>query len=154
MDPARNIPSASSIDEIVELDGVIMRMAAYLARGRKVQGVPFKVHPSSPKLRIFNSVFAFDNPNLVGLRRLARAWKKTMARRNNLLLWMSDKPLPSHFPSPPNCFRIIEGKAAVTLWYRLRQNWIDCHPDIGRLKDDSASQPKLCGHEPLGVIGH
>ncbi|MGI9423066.1 MAG: hypothetical protein ACR2PA_07725 [Hyphomicrobiaceae bacterium] len=151
MDPARNVPLPSSVHEVLVLESVIMRMATYLARGRKVQGVPFKAHPSSPKLRIYNSVFAFDNPHVVGLRRLARAWRKTIGCRNNLILWMTDGPLPHDFPLPPSCFRIVKGDSAMALWDRVRNNWINCHPNVGRLRDDPTSRPEQCESKLFGA---
>ena len=152
MDPAQNLPPASSTEEILVLDRVIMRMATYLARGRLVQGVPFKAHPSSPKLRIFNSVFAFDHSHVVGLRRLARAWNKTIECKNNILLWMVSEPFPPNFPPPPKCFRILKGDEAMTSWARLRDNWINCHPDIDRLHNDPVSRSEDCRKELHAVL--
>ena len=131
--------------EIMTLNGVYISMGSSLHKGQMVHASPLKMHLSkSPNLKIYNSIFLLDNPQMIGIKRLRRAWQKIIDCRNNVLLWATKAPLPREFPALPRCFTMYNGDAALAFWRRARQNWIDCHPHIERFTQDPPSVSRRC----------
>ena len=144
VDPAKKKINLKSAQELT-LNAVLMRLTPYSYRNRATHGMPFKTHEKSPQLNIHNSLFAFETPDLIGYRRLARAWQKLDDCSNNVILWFPSEPIPDAFKMPPaHCFRIVKGVKARTYWERAKKNWIDCHPEIVRFAMDPKSEPAKC----------
>jgi hypothetical protein len=129
---------------VVTLDGVLMKMKAYLTEGAVVDASPFKFDETSNKIIVKNTIIAYDNANLKSTQRTQRAWNKMQSCSNNLILWLPDQAMPSDYPTPPSCFQIIKGQAARDLWTRARQNWINCHPKTRLASGDVAGNASQC----------
>jgi hypothetical protein len=118
-------------NDVITLDGVLMRMESYLYKGKITHGSYFKTDSgnfdSTPDLRLFNNVFAIENPNHESLARLQAAWDHVVASSNNYLLNLSDTPLPADYPKPPAGFTILQGQSARDYWVKVRDTWIAEH---------------------------
>lgn len=129
---------------------VLMRMQSYPYKDEVEQGPPLKLDEAGPRIEMHDSILAMDDRNVVSQRRLGIGWERIGKCSGNLLLWTADGPYPKKFARPPECFRIVEGEEARTLWQDARRNWIDCHPLIGRFPEDEASMPADCDPDGLG----
>lgn len=147
-DGAERSPGSSP----VVLRGVLMRMQSYLYKDETVQGPPLKIDEAVPEIEVYDSIIAMDDRDTVSQLRLGIGWTRIGKCSGNLLLWTADKPWPKKFARPPDCFRIVEGEDARTLWQQARRNWIDCHPGVERFDEDQASAPLACDPEAYG--GH
>jgi hypothetical protein len=132
------------------LTGVLMRLQPYLYKGGVKHGALIKADAASPRLVVYDSVFALTDAENVSPQQITIGWDKIGECRNNLLLWMSDRPLPDELAAPPSCFRIARGDQARSLWESARQNWIDCHSAAVRFADDSAPDPLACEGSSYG----
>jgi len=134
LDPASN--ERDGTQEIVRIDGTLIRMHAYLAKGDITHQAPVKASDMSPSLRIVGSIFALASANMRGFRRLERTWKRTIESRDNLLLWLPDEPIPSALPLPPSGFRVLTGSDARAHWDKAHLQWITAHQDVARFSDE------------------
>jgi hypothetical protein len=140
-------PSSRSLDgtsRTLTVLGALIRATPYLYRGESRMAPPIKASASSPRLRVVDSVFAMEGDTEVNWSQLAASWDRIADCRGNLFLWISDTPWPADVARPPSCFRFVQGLEARALWGRIRDNWIDCHPEIDRFPDDQASNPLAC----------
>ncbi|NSY39569.1 hypothetical protein [Leisingera sp. ANG59] len=134
----KNMADASH--EVLEIDGLLMRMESYLFKGQMTHQSPFKMESKSPQLSITDSVIAIDNVNHIGDSRLQLAWDKTIHSSNNVFLNLSDDPLPSDYPMPPSGWTVLEGQEARDYWDAAQADWIASH-DGDALPDEGGNQP-------------
>ena len=109
-----------------------------------------------PRFKIHNTIFATDGwPDSKGQSaRQQNAWDHTVKCSNNVVAWLSDAPIPSGFPMPPNrCFRVVKGQEARNLWNAAKQNWINCHPKVEHIPGDPAANPSQCDPNAYGGGG-
>lgn len=124
------------------LDRVLMRVQSYPYRendGRETvrPGSFIKGHFASPAVEIYDSIFAFDTPSSGMNHRMTTIFNsKLTSCADNMLLWMSDEAFPNNFPQPPGCFTIVTGAEARRIWERARADWINRHPEVGRVAGD------------------
>ncbi|PZX10154.1 parallel beta helix pectate lyase-like protein [Palleronia aestuarii] len=119
-----NTPS-SARTRIVELRGVLLKMAVYSYRGQPTQGPPFKVTRNSPSLLIRDSVIAVAATTDLDLNRLQTAFDNLKSgSSNNYFLNLTDDPLPRDYPTIPSAFRYLQGKAARDHWSTVRNAWL------------------------------
>jgi hypothetical protein len=118
---------SDATDELLEIDGVLMRMESYLFKGQMTHQSPFKMESKSPNLSITDTVIAIDNVNHIGQQRLQKAWDKTIESSGNVFLNLSDSPLPSSYPMPPAGWTVLQGQAARDYWDTARADWIANH---------------------------
>lgn len=111
-------------DHLVILERLLMRMETFSYRGRVTHGAMFKVEDSSPGLIIRDSVFAISDVNHAGQRRMKIAWGKVRDASGNVLLNLTDTPLPKDYPLPAHGFDILEGAEARAHWERVAAGWI------------------------------
>jgi hypothetical protein len=120
-------------DNIVTMDGMLLRMKEYLYKGEMTHGSPFKLDKGTgaddvvPSLRFINNVVAIEDVNHIGQERLQRTWDKTVASSGNVFLNLSDTPLPSDYPKPGEGWTILQGQAAREYWDKARAAWVDNH---------------------------
>ena len=130
----------------VEISGSLFRLREFpSAEGRWSMGSLVKNDPRAPRIVLKNSIIALDSD------RAPRwsdswpiTWQKLSGASNNLLLWLSDRPMPPGFALPPQGFRLITGAKARATWAEARRNWIDCHPRVRRLPGDPQSRFNAC----------
>jgi hypothetical protein len=134
VDPAKN--ARDGTQQIVRIDGSLIHMHAYLAKGEITHQAPIKAVDQSPRLRITGSVFALAAANMRGFHRLERTWRLTIESRDNVLLWLPDEPIPPALPMPPSGFRLLTGARARGYWDKARLQWISAHRDVARFSDD------------------
>ena len=118
---------ADASHEVLEIDGLLMRMESYLFKGRMTHQSPFKMESKSSQLSISNTVIAIEDVNHIGDSRLQLAWDKTIHSSNNVFLNLSDDPLPSDYPMPPAGWEILEGQEARDYWDAAQTDWIASH---------------------------
>lgn len=134
----------------VTLDGLLIRMEDYPYKDDVRHALPIKIEGWNAKLDIRNSVIAMETRDLIGGKHIEKMWRSVNKCSNNLLLWISDHPIPRALKKRPRCFRIASGDKAKELWYRAKRNWIDCHSGIARFEDDRASEPGRCRTDQYG----
>jgi hypothetical protein len=135
VDPAKN--DRDGTNEVVHIDGSLIHMHAYLAKGEITHQTPVKAVDQSPRLRITGSVFALAAANMRGFHRLERTWRLAIECRDNMLLWLPDEPMPFEFPMPPSGFRVLKGIDARRYWDKARLHWITAHQDVARFTDEA-----------------
>lgn len=128
------------------LSGVLLRLQEFPYKAAPRFGAIVKSDDGGPRVRIDNSVVAISSAGGATWRSY---WERTWAAaqgRNNLLLWLSDSPLPEGLVPPPpgSGFRMMQGKAAAQLWTAAKRNWIDCHPDVRRDSADPVPVRARC----------
>jgi hypothetical protein len=146
----------NGLQETVVLSGLLLRLREYPYRGQNRLGAITKNELVSPSIQMRNSVIAVDyNGGAVWRDYWARGWTKMLNSKNNIFLWLSDEPIPASLPTPPQSagFETLSGLAARRVWERAKQNWIDCHPRIGRMPDDPHSQIRRCDRNYWGGRG-
>ena len=116
--------TSKQTQNVVIFDDVLIRMEKYLDHGKLTHQSPFKVTSNSPSMKIYDSVIAIEDVNHIGQARLAEAWKKTVDASGNYFLNLSDKPLPSSYPTPPKGFTVLQGAEARKFWEAARSDWI------------------------------
>jgi len=116
--------SADQSQQILSIDHVLMRMKSFLYKGEVTHQSPFKVLPTSPGMKIHNSVIAVEDVNHKGQARLELAWDKTIEASGNYFLNLSDQPLPAGYPMPPAGFTVLQGPAARAFWQAASSEWI------------------------------
>jgi len=126
-----NKNSPDSTNEVVIIDNVLMRMQSYLYKGQTTHASPMKMYDNSPMLRITDSVFAVEDPDHIHNWLLDLAWDKTIESSGNVFLNLSDKPLPSDYPTPPSGWTVLQGQAARDYWEEARDDWIATHEGDG-----------------------
>ena len=127
--------SASPVDgsgQTVTLDGVLMRMKSYLYEGEMTHSAMIKTDSATdgevtPNLVFKNNVFAIEDVHHHSYRSMFDAWDHTIQSSNNFLLNLSDEPLPSDYPMPPEGWTVLQGQAARDYWAQAKANWIDNH---------------------------
>lgn len=147
-DPSTGNEYPGIAEKTVTLDGVLMRLKAFLKDGELRHTSPLKMdmrHPM-PKLRIVNSVIAIERPDHGGQDRLARAWTfLTPDSAGNVFLNLSDDPLPSGYPLPPAGWLVMHGPVARAYWQDVRDEWVAGHADMALPGDevpDVAPEPQ------------
>lgn len=97
----------------VVLSGVLIRLADYPYKGEMRFGALIKNNEFSPRLVVRDSVVAIDSRGGRTFRDYwSRTWSSLAHSSNNMLLWLSDEPIPASFPRPPASFRLVTGHAA------------------------------------------
>jgi hypothetical protein len=142
------------------IQGDVVRIRSYAYRedraGDQVFGAIYKSDANSPQMVIENTVIAvepdaFKPGRSVGTftRQWEITWSKIKRCSNNVLLWMPNQgsysaELSSVTKGIPSCFRVVTGSEARSLWENARKNWINCHPKVGRLNEDTKSDAGNC----------
>lgn len=141
--------SPDGSDNVVTIDGVLLRSKSFLNEGQMTHGSPIKMEKSipdiTPNLRIHNTVFAIEDVDHNGQTRLQKAWDKTIESSNNYFLNLSDTPLPSDYPKPLAGWTILQGQQARDHWAMARADWIDRHDDENAspsVPSDPSSDPE------------
>ena len=118
-------------DNVVTLDGILLRSEPFLYKGEFTHGSPFKMNKDdpdvTPSLRIYNSVIAIEDVDHSGQERLAKAWDKTIDAAGNYFLNLSNDALPDDYPLPGKGWTILQGQAARDFWEDSRADWIEHH---------------------------
>ena len=130
----------------VEISGSLFRLREFpAADGHWSMGSLVKNDPRAPRLVLNNNVIALDAGRV---KKWSNSWPITWQKlggaSNNLVLWLSDAPMPPGFALPPSGFRLVTGAKARALWEQARRNWIDCHPRVRRLPGDPQSRFNAC----------
>lgn len=133
-------------DGLVEISGSLFRLQEHRsADGRWSMGSLVKNDPRAPKIRLMNNVIALDADET---KRWADSWQLTWGKlagaSNNLVLWLSDRPIPPGLNLPPEGFRLLKGREARAAWAGAKRNWLDCHPKVARLPGDASSNFARC----------
>jgi hypothetical protein len=114
-------------DNVVTMDGMLLRSKSYLYKGEMTHGSPFKLDKGTgaddvvPSLRFIDNVVAIEDVNHSGEERLQRAWDKTIESSGNVFLNLSETPLPSDYPKPGAGWTILQGQAARDYWEKARR---------------------------------
>ena len=131
----------------VTVQNTFIRMESYLQNGEMTHGSLFKMNTdapeTSPDLRIINSVFAIEDVTHNGYARLKLAWENVVESRGNVFLNLSDTPLPSNYPMPPEGFVILQGQEARDYWAAVEAAWLANHDGVGDV--DVTPLPPLPG---------
>ena len=135
VDPAKN--DRDGTNETVHIDGTLIHMHAYLAKGEVTHQAPVKATDRSPRLRITGSIFALAAANMRGFHRLERTWRLAIECRDNMLVGRPDEPIPSACPMPPTGFRVLKGIDARLYWDKAHSQWIAGHRDVARFSDEA-----------------
>ncbi|CAM4174339.1 hypothetical protein VRRI112168_16775 [Vreelandella rituensis] len=132
-------------------------------------GFGLKMRSATPhSWSIQKSVFAYDDrekPHGNGFAsRFRDALSTTESCSNNVIAWMGDSVWPAKVlverraikeienlnKKFPGCFTILEGREARRFWEGARKNWINCHPQVGRIPKNVS--PKLPNGDPSSDI--
>ncbi len=113
---------------VVTMDGVLLRMQSFLFKGRTTHQSPFKIETNSPSMKIYDSVIAIEDVDHVGVERLRMAWSKTTEASGNFLLNLSDRPFPAKYPVPGDGWTVLQGQAARDHWTTVKEDWIRANP--------------------------
>jgi hypothetical protein len=114
-------------DNVVTMDGMLLRSKSYLYKGEMTHGSPFKLDKGTgaddvvPSLRFIDNVVAIEDVNHSGEERLQRAWDKTIESSGNVFPNLSETPLPSDYPKPGAGWTILQGQAARDYWEKARR---------------------------------
>lgn len=121
--------SADGSDNVVTLDGVLMRSESYLYKGEVTHQSLFKFDKEggNPSLKVIDSVLAIENPDHEGYARLEEAFSQMTEVKNSYYLNLSDDPLPSDYPDIPKGFTVLQGQEARDYWEASRAEWIEEH---------------------------
>ncbi|MER8747917.1 hypothetical protein NKH57_01305 [Mesorhizobium sp. M1050] len=120
-------------DNTVIMDGMLLGMGEYLRKGEMTHGSPFKLDKGTgsndivPSLHFIDCVVAITDVNHNGMERLQRAWDKTVESHGNYYLNLSDTPLPSSYPMPPDGWTVLQGQAARDYWANAKAVWHAAH---------------------------
>jgi hypothetical protein len=133
IDPSSSSPVDGS-DEVVIIDGVLMRMGLYLYKGEMTHSSLIKTDSATdgavtPSLIFTNNVFAIEDVNHRSYRSMFDAWDHTIESSGNVFLNLSDTPLPYDYPMPPEGWTILQGQEARDYWEQARDGWIASHTD-------------------------
>ena len=150
------------------VSGSVLRIAAYpykvASTGQDQRfGSLLKTDLIAPKVVLRNTVLAIDPDSFTpggSTATWADGWDNTWSLidstecSNNMLLWM---PMGNHSSLtstladvlkelPTECFDVVETdpNTARVLWQEARQNWINCHPRIGRMNSDPTPNHLVC----------
>ena len=126
-------------DPSIRLERVLMRMKAYPYRGRMGHAMPIKIQKQGrPKFDIRDSVIAVESSNLVGGVHVQRMWSSIKRCENNVLLWLGQGDLPEVYNGAKDCFEIITGPRAISLWAEAKRKWIKENTGVARFDGDDA----------------
>ena len=142
----------SNPENTMTLSGVIISLLEYEYDGTLQSGSPIKLNSDSAiGLKILDSVIMLNSSDMVGgQRQFPRIRASIRECDNNLLIWPFDTE-PPEFVDLPDCFTVLTGAdAGTSRWRKIRRNWIDCHPDVPRLRTDPDSQPENCDRTEYG----
>ena len=129
----------------VTLSGVLLHLQEYPYKDEHRYGALMKSDARAPRSRVVNSVVAVDYAGGRSYPQYwAAGWSKLTNSSNNLLLWLSDSPVPDFLANPPSSFRVLSGQPARDAWARAKINWINCHPKLARLASDPRSNAASC----------
>jgi hypothetical protein len=143
--PRKRSDTGDASDRRVTLSGVLIRLQDYHYKEGRRFGALLKSDQRAPRFTMTNSVVAVDSAAVTSYPHFwATSWAKQARSSNNLILWLSDAPVPLFLASPPAGFRLLRGEAARNQWRRAKTNWIDCHPRLARLASDPRSTPDRC----------
>ena len=112
----------------IRLNNVLIRAGNYIYRGNLQSGAFLKVTDNTPGIEIHDSVFAFSKTSSIMNKRSGTAWSKIVRCSNNHLLWLEDSAIPSSFPLPPTCFKVVRGAEARRIWNQKRQDFLRSYP--------------------------
>jgi hypothetical protein len=133
------------------ITGSLFRLREYPYKGRPELGSLIKADPRSPRITITNRVIAIDSPQD---DTPASSWALMLSKldpsAHNLLLWLSDRPVPERLQLPDSGFRLLRGADARAAWNNAKLNWIHCHGRVGRLASDPRSDPAKCRPQTWG----
>ena len=140
---------------------ILVRTLPYLYEGRTTSGGAFKHSRFHMNKRIYDSVLAMEAAPLCDpdsedcyAGTPNRQWENITDCRNNLFIWISDAPISDEVGVPPDCFEVVTGtRAGEALWNAIKQNWIDCHPDMRRASGDPIPDPQACDTTFYGMRG-
>ena len=138
---------------MIDVAGLLIRFVERPYRGDSRFGALTKNRDNSPRMRISDSVVAIDYRGGTSWPAYwERSWSLVEQARNNRLLWLSPLPIPDWFPRPPqgSGFEVLTGEPAQRAWEEAKQNWINCHPDIQRLRSDPQSHARRCDRTSWG----
>ncbi|MEM1032484.1 MAG: hypothetical protein AAF928_20715 [Myxococcota bacterium] len=145
--------------------GSVIRIASSIYNTSVPQrfGSILKTDTNAPTVVLKNTVIAIEPDAFepgAAVSTWAVQWARAWARvdpsqcENNALLWIPNGSHPSVGDvldavlddMPSSCFSVVETTPEVArpLWDMAKKNWIDCHPKVGRTKEDPASDPAAC----------
>ena len=151
-----NTVADSSMNTIV-ISGSVIKLKPYLIEGSVAFGALFKTSLTGvPKNKVYNTVVAIEPENAVVLssKNWPYGWRDMIDCKNNVLLWMSDRAIPSELGTIPACFTVVKGQAAKDMYARAKTNWINCHPKLARGADDPESDVSQCRTNEYGGFGN
>lgn len=137
----------------VVIDSVYLRLKLYDYRTRytdplqtNISGHVFKSSGKAPSVEIHNSVFAYSSDTVIHSDSdITYMTERMVACTNNKLLLLTNDAFPAFFDLyPDSCFTKFRGQEAIDLWDSLKQNWINCHPDVRRDVTDPTSTAANC----------
>jgi hypothetical protein len=108
-------------------------------------GMFFKLGKGELGLKLYDNVFMLEQyPN-----NDQQAWglppehyaHRLADCRGNVLVWLGEGEYPGPFHNDrfPGCWTVVTDRA---VWERARKDWIDRHPQVARLPEDSPSHPE------------
>ncbi|GAA4018951.1 hypothetical protein GCM10022280_18280 [Sphingomonas swuensis] len=152
--PAKGATAGDGSGRTILLSGVVARLGDYPYGAETRFGALMKSDKRSPRLQVVRSVIAISGPSLRTFDGFWKTgWSKLERSSGNLLLWLSDEPMPTELARPRPGFVIMRGREARAAWRSARRNWIDCHPDIGRIQGDDRPDPRRCRKGNWGGVG-
>jgi hypothetical protein len=133
IDPSSSSP-VDGHNETVTFEGVLLRLESYLYNGELTHGPLIKTDSATdgtvtPNLRFINNVFAIEDVDHRSYRSMFDAWANTVYSSGNVFLNLSDTPLPSDYPMPPDGWTVLQGQEARDYWEQARDAWIANHTD-------------------------
>ena len=84
-----------------------------------------------------------------------QGWDSISSCGNNIFLWLSEddsyRAVQDRVTRDmPGCFKVETGAKAKDIWNQAQQNWVDCHPRVGRAKGDPLSNFSRCRAKDWG----
>ncbi|WP_211322864.1 hypothetical protein [Palleronia aestuarii] len=142
----------SRASNTMRINGALISVLEYVYRVKAQAGPPIKLDDgTSIGLSINDSVIVLNSRRMVdGRGTFDRIRESIRECSGNLLIWPYDTALPN-FVDLPDCFTVLAGaKDGGARWQRIRQNWIDCHPEVPRLPGDRLSNLQDCDKQEYG----
>ncbi len=118
-------PNSYNANNRILIQNTTIYLGNYLRKGQIEPGSFIKGTSNTSPIEIHDSTFAFSMTGSILNNRMKVMWPKVKSCSNNLLLWLSDSSLPSSFPRPPACFRVVTGAEARAILAEKRATFLN-----------------------------
>lgn len=142
---------ADHTGNIVTLERNLIRLKAYPYRKydsdpiRMTHGHVLKWDSRNPAVSLIDNVFAYETDSFQAVDRIADPLSRCVECRGNLVLWLSDDPLPDWWSIWGEGFKSLQGQAARDEWDHRVAIWKQDFPVESLLPDDEVPNltPKI-----------